>query len=324
VRATTRSGGGPHRAHLGLTVATGLAIALSLSGFALANELPRRTTGSSHHAPATPLEAASPLSLDPRASGYVLALRFVPTPGQSREGTKEKSGQRAYGLPVARRLIDRSQLDRPHHDYPAWDLAVPVGTKVVGVHAGVVDEVTDSGNCGHGVVVAGSDDYQYTYCHGSKVLVRKGDRVSTGELLMLSGSSGHSTGPHLHLQIENSSGTLLCPQSLVTSWFNGGQASPDTAISTGCFYISVQHAKHHRHRHHHHRSHRRASNSKPSGSTDASRTPSPNSSPSPKPSAATTPSPKPSPAPTSKATPSPKPSPSLTPLPVPSPSPTLP
>jgi murein DD-endopeptidase MepM/ murein hydrolase activator NlpD len=211
---------------------------------------------------------------------------------------------RAYTLPVARRLISRSQLDRPHHDYPAWDLAVPIGTRVVAARGGLVEEVTSSGNCGNGVVLMGTDGYTYTYCHGSAVQAHPGDEVQTGQRLMLSGESGHATGPHLHFQIESPSGLLLCPQSLVTSWFNGGEASPDSATSTGCFYATRHPEKPFRHRRLH---------SHPASTDDRARPRRPKPSPTPTPSPSPTPQPSPKPTPT----PSPSPSPSPTPLPTP-------
>jgi murein DD-endopeptidase MepM/ murein hydrolase activator NlpD len=292
---------GRHKTRLALSVATAMAMALSLSGLALANERPSTST----HKPS--LEGrtgapSGPLRLEPDQN--VPVHTFVLLPSSPRHKVQQHVGP--YTLPVARRLITREQLHRPHHDYPAWDLGVPLGTRVVAVRAGVVEEVTHSGNCGKGVIILGTDSYTYTYCHASKVGVRPGDLLRTGDRIMLSGSSGHSTGPHVHLQIESPSGRLLCPQSLVTSWFNGGHAGPATAKSTGCFYLtSPKDRRHHRH----HRHHNRAAPQKP-------RHPRPNPSPSPTPSPTQTPKPSPSP--------TPRPSPSPSPTPTPLPSPTLP
>jgi hypothetical protein len=291
-------GRGSHRERLALGVASVMAIALSLSGLALANKPP-------HMSVSTPLPVGAASTLLPvqlsLLADDIAPHTFVLTRLTS---TPKKAGRspKLYTLPVARRLITRAQLDRPHHDYPAWDLAVPIGTKVVAVTAGVVLDVTNSGSCGNGVIEVGADGYTYTYCHGSKVGARPGDEVGTGQLLMLSGSSGHSTGPHVHLQIESPLGSLLCPQSLVTSWFNGGQASPASATSTGCFYRTYGHHKH-RKRHHHHR-HREVS-----PRIRTTRKPRPTPTPVPSPSATPTPSPTPVPSPTASPTPSPVPSP---------------
>jgi hypothetical protein len=295
-------GTGSHRKRLALGVASAMAVALSLSGLALANGVPSVATSSPTAQRAAwtarPIRV-SLLSDDIAPHTYVLArLKIKPE--------KPAHPKKPYTLPVARHLITRAELDRPHHDYPAWDLPVPVGTRVVAVRAGVVEDLTNSGSCGNGVIVVGTDGYTYTYCHGSKVLARPGDELGTGQLLMLSGSSGHSTGPHLHLQIESPSGHLLCPQSLVTSWFKGGHASPTTARSTGCFYRTRPRHGHGKAHHHHRRREGKAVATKPRHHTRR-----------PRPTPTPTPTPRPTPLPT--PTPVPSPSPSPTPTPVPSP-----
>lgn len=143
-----------------------------------------------------------------------------------------------YTLPVDPSLVTAADLVARHHDYPAVDLGLPTGSGVYAAHAGTVRTVTERGRCGRGVVITGVDGYLYTYCHGSEVLAQVGDRVDVGEPIMLSGDTGHSTGPHLHFAIESPTGTRICPQDLLTSWFEGGEASPDTAQSSGCFYRS--------------------------------------------------------------------------------------
>ncbi|MDQ3646302.1 MAG: M23 family metallopeptidase, partial [Actinomycetota bacterium] len=145
---------------------------------------------------------------------------------------------RDYVLPVVRHLISRDALMKPHHDYPAWDLGLPMGTKVYAVHAGTVQRVTVSGDCGNGLEIAGKDGFVYTYCHGGAVAVRIGDRVKAGTFVMRSGNSGHSTGPHLHLQIRGAGVGLVCPQPLLASWYEGEQAGPFTSSGYGCSYAT--------------------------------------------------------------------------------------
>lgn len=139
-----------------------------------------------------------------------------------------------YALPVPRELLDVALLRRPHHDYPAWDLAVPIGTPVYAAHRGTVLAVINDGRCGRGVVIAGLDGARYTYCHGDAVNVARGQVVAAGSPIMRSGNTGRSTGPHLHLQIHSSSGALVCPQPLLESWYIGRAASPSAASVSGC------------------------------------------------------------------------------------------
>jgi len=142
-----------------------------------------------------------------------------------------------YALPVARALLSPSLIDRPHHDYPAWDLAVAEGTRVHAVTAGVVLAVTADSGCGNGVVIHGSDGGRYTYCHGSSVTVTAGQRIAAGQPIMLSGNTGRSTGPHLHLQIHNPAGTPVCPQPLVLDLYQGQHPPPLSQLpQSGCSY----------------------------------------------------------------------------------------
>lgn len=128
------------------------------------------------------------------------------------------------------------KIDKRHHDYPAWDLAIPTKTPVRAVHAGRIRSVTRWGACGRGVIIRGRDGFEYTYCHGSWVLAKKNRWVQAGQKIMLSGSTGHSTGPHLHLQIKGPRGGLLCPQPLLKRWARGRQVSPRATTARGCAY----------------------------------------------------------------------------------------
>jgi len=139
-----------------------------------------------------------------------------------------------YALPVSRDLLNVPLLRRPHHDYPAWDLAVPIGTPVYATHRGTVIAVTDDERCGRGLVIAGLDGGRYTYCHADAVTVARGQVVAAGSQIMRSGNTGRSTGPHLHLQIHSPAGSLVCPQDLMESWYAGRAAGPSTAPTTGC------------------------------------------------------------------------------------------
>ncbi|WP_372870644.1 peptidoglycan DD-metalloendopeptidase family protein [Shewanella sp.] len=82
------------------------------------------------------------------------------------------------------------------------DFATPIGTKVVAPGDGVVTMVTDHKFAGKYVVIEHGNKFRTRFLHLSKALVRKGDRVSRGQVIALSGNTGRSTGPHLHYEFH--------------------------------------------------------------------------------------------------------------------------
>ncbi|WP_018157089.1 M23 family metallopeptidase [Demetria terragena] len=142
------------------------------------------------------------------------------------------TGAGGYSLPLERNAQPRSEYDDPHHDYPAIDMAIPTGTKILAVRGGTVTHV--SGGCGLGILVKGDDGAEYTYCHLDSRGVANGAKVKAGQQLGLSGNTGHSTGPHLHLQLR-SGGELRCPQKLLLAVYDGKTPpSPSALPSSGC------------------------------------------------------------------------------------------
>ena len=91
-----------------------------------------------------------------------------------------------------------------HHDYPAADIAAPEGAPLYALTTGLVEDAwpTGAGNCGIGFKLRAGDGRTWTYCHMSflEPAVVPGAALATGAPVGLVGSTGHSTGPHLHLQ----------------------------------------------------------------------------------------------------------------------------
>ncbi len=138
-----------------------------------------------------------------------------------RQATWQSGGQVVgrYAFPVDRSLItDEAVLWAPHHDYPAWDFPVATGTTVYAMAGGTVIVAGWSGDCGNSITIDADDGGRYTYCHGSQVLVESGTTVAAGDPIMLTGSTGASTGPHLHIQI-NVGGQFVCPQPALDALF---------------------------------------------------------------------------------------------------------
>lgn len=89
---------------------------------------------------------------------------------------------------------------RQHHD--GIDLAVPTGTPVYSLLPGRVAYSGHDAGYGNVVVVRHENGIETVYAHQTRNLVRTGQRVNEKSLVGLSGSTGRSTGPHLHFEVR--------------------------------------------------------------------------------------------------------------------------
>ncbi|GGB80509.1 subfamily M23B unassigned peptidase [Marinobacterium zhoushanense] len=90
-------------------------------------------------------------------------------------------------------------LFRPHN---GTDFSMRTGTPILASGDGVVSRVVDHKYAGLYVEIKHSERYTTRYLHLSKSMVRKGQRVSRGQKIALSGASGRVTGPHLHYEFH--------------------------------------------------------------------------------------------------------------------------
>jgi len=91
------------------------------------------------------------------------------------------------------------------HGYNAVDLGGPVGTPIVASASGDVIIVKSSGwngGCGNYVVLKHSNGTQTLYAHTSENIVSPGQHVVQGQVIAYIGSTGRSTGPHVHFEIR--------------------------------------------------------------------------------------------------------------------------
>jgi len=82
------------------------------------------------------------------------------------------------------------------------DLGASTGTPVHAVAAGVVRRASSDGINGRIVVLDHGRGVVTTYCHNDALLVRNGQHVDKGQTIARSGSTGLTTGAHLHYQID--------------------------------------------------------------------------------------------------------------------------
>jgi murein DD-endopeptidase MepM/ murein hydrolase activator NlpD len=82
------------------------------------------------------------------------------------------------------------------------DYACPTGTNIKAAAAGTVIITTYGSSTGNMVVISHGNGVVTKYMHASSFKVKAGQTVKQGQVIMLSGNTGNSTGPHLHFQVE--------------------------------------------------------------------------------------------------------------------------
>jgi len=110
-----------------------------------------------------------------------------------------------------RRIDPISGKRRSHHGI---DFAAKEGSPVRAVAAGVVIESDNGSAYGNRIEIKHPDGYTTLYAHNEKNLVATGDVVAKGELIALLGSTGRSTGPHVHFEVRKQ-GQLVNPAKFI-------------------------------------------------------------------------------------------------------------
>ncbi|MEQ8201576.1 MAG: M23 family metallopeptidase [Syntrophomonadaceae bacterium] len=81
------------------------------------------------------------------------------------------------------------------------DIAGATGSSIGAADGGVVTFAGWQGGYGNFIIISHGNGMMTRYAHCSKLLVKSGQRVSQGQTIGLRGSTGHSTGPHLHFEV---------------------------------------------------------------------------------------------------------------------------
>lgn len=109
-----------------------------------------------------------------------------------------------YGSPLGRVNISSGYGHRARPTkgastfHQGLDMAAPMGTPIYATHNGVVTGINARGGYGNSILLSGGNGVQTFYGHNQKNAVKNGQRVSKGQLIGYVGSTGISTGPHLH------------------------------------------------------------------------------------------------------------------------------
>jgi murein DD-endopeptidase MepM/ murein hydrolase activator NlpD len=141
-------------------------------------------------------------------------------------GLKPENDPNAFYLPVDKLNISSGFMDTKNRTKPhqGIDLAGnPEGSDIYAAKGGTITKVlpTDQSNgYGNMVVITDENGNQYTYGHmqdGSLDSLKEGMDISAGQVIGHVGSTGNSTGPHLHFEMKDANGKVIDPTNYITN-----------------------------------------------------------------------------------------------------------
>ena len=89
-----------------------------------------------------------------------------------------------------------------YRNHGAIDIGAPLGSNIIAANDGIVTKSTYSYSYGNMVMIDHGGGVTTLYAHGSELVAKVGDKVKKGDVIMKTGSTGWSTGPHLHFEIR--------------------------------------------------------------------------------------------------------------------------
>ena len=145
---------------------------------------------------------------------------FIPGAKLDRDALQNALGE-LFKMPLAAKFrytsmfgARRDPITGAKSNHKGVDMACPTGTPVLSSCSGTVAIAGYSNLYGNYVVIKHVNGYQTLYGHMSKLLVKKGQWVSQGTRIGLVGSTGYSTGPHLHFTVYKN-GSPIDPLSVI-------------------------------------------------------------------------------------------------------------
>lgn len=139
----------------------------------------------------------------PDGSGVPSEL-WLPPPGslsRSAGGDEGRDGRPDSWPLTERGFVTQGLPDADGGVHPGLDIAIPTGSYIRAAGAGRVVEVGEGATYGKFVRIDHGNGYETLYAHASETSVEVGEEVRKNEVIALSGSTGVSTGPHLHFEI---------------------------------------------------------------------------------------------------------------------------
>lgn len=102
------------------------------------------------------------------------------------------------------------------HCHTGLDFAAPEGTPIVALANGTISTTDWAGAYGNRTILTLEDGTEIWYCHQSAFGAKVGDQVVGGQPIGFVGTTGNSTGPHLHLEVRPGGGDAVDPFQALT------------------------------------------------------------------------------------------------------------
>ncbi|MFE9925455.1 peptidoglycan DD-metalloendopeptidase family protein [Streptomyces sp. NPDC005774] len=179
---------------------------LSVDGKAAATGAPKKSSSSEAPSSSAPAAPSAPSSASNSSTAGEASEQSAPKSSSGSTTANQAATASGYSSPVpgsglgTAYKVAGSMWSSGYHT--GVDFAIPTGTSLKAVGAGTVVSAGWAGSYGNQVVIKLNDGRYAQYAHLSSLSVSAGQAVSGGQQVGLSGSTGNSTGPHLHFEIR--------------------------------------------------------------------------------------------------------------------------
>src|SRR3989339_25286 len=152
-----------------------------------------------------PKEKENMLMVAPALSMLVILLSFIPLASAQNDAATQSLLESLHINKEARITSPFGPREAPtpgaSTNHRGIDIAVAEGTSITPLMGGIVSHVGESNDYGKNIIITHDDGTQTRYAHLSEIIVGKDQNIVNGQGIGRTGSTGISTGQHLHIEI---------------------------------------------------------------------------------------------------------------------------
>ncbi len=166
-----------------------------------------------------------------RAASGLVTVAVLATGGVALAGGTAAAEQGAMIVPASGTITGSPNgYCRSGNSHDGFDIAGPTGASVKASADGTVRQSDNAASPGNRVVIDHAGGWETRYLHLNSRAVSTGQKVKKGQVIGTIGSTGHSTGPHLHFQVERND-VVIRDSSLLNNFRCGSAVSQGKTIS---------------------------------------------------------------------------------------------